>query len=207
MNYSFPFILAIVLLAVITLNAYISQRHPTEPFEVSQVPTSVPSREPGECPEYFVVPQTEGPYYTAGSPQRTNITEKEHAGQPLIVTGIVFDRNCRPIPGAWLDFWQADEKGEYDNQGYRFRGHQFTDAQGNYRLETVMPGEYPGRTNHIHVKLRAERNDPVVTSQLYFPGASTNESDSIFDPRMVVSLDRENFKLTARFNFKLDIAL
>jgi hypothetical protein len=70
--------------------------------------------------------------------------------------GTVYDVKGDPIPGAWLDFWQADGAGRYDNTGFQFRGHQFTDAAGRYVLKTVISGEYPGRTPHIHVKLRSE---------------------------------------------------
>src|SRR3712207_6926313 len=49
------------------------------------------------------------------------------------------DTRCRPVAGALLDFWQADARGEYDNSGFRLRGHQFADSRGRYRLRTVVP--------------------------------------------------------------------
>jgi protocatechuate 3,4-dioxygenase beta subunit len=64
-----------------------------------------------------------------------------------------------------LDFWQADVNGAYDNVGFRFRGHQFTNAQGAFALTTIVPGLYPGRTRHIHVKMQAPGR-PVLTTQL-----------------------------------------
>lgn len=114
-------------------------------------------------------PQTEGPYYKADTPQRNVLYEEGMPGTRLILVGYVLDQNCQPIPNAWLDFWQADATGEYDNSGYRLRGHQFTDAQGRYYLDTVLPGLYLSRPiEHIHVKVRAESGEEV-TSQLYFP--------------------------------------
>jgi protocatechuate 3,4-dioxygenase beta subunit len=90
-------------------------------------------------------------------------------GTRLILVGYVLDQNCRPLPNAWLDFWQADANGEYDNASYRLRGHQFSDSQGRYYLETIVPGLYSSRPiEHIHVKVRPEGGE-VVTSQLYFP--------------------------------------
>lgn len=86
---------------------------------------------------------------------------------------------------ALLDFWHADEEGDYDNAGFRFRGHQFTDGEGRYRLETIVPGSYPGRTRHIHVKLQA-RGGPVLTTQLYFPGEAGNSRDGLFRPQLLV---------------------
>jgi protocatechuate 3,4-dioxygenase beta subunit len=75
--------------------------------------------------------------------------------------------------------WQADASGAYDNSGYRLRGHLFTDAQGRYRFETVVPGLYPGRTRHLHVKVQAP-NGPILTTQLYFPGEPQNARDGIY---------------------------
>ncbi|HSL42719.1 MAG TPA: hypothetical protein VK897_04755 [Anaerolineales bacterium] len=113
--------------------------------------------------------QTEGPYYTRDTPQRNSLLEEGMQGTRLILVGYVLDQNCQPLPNAWLDFWQADAQGEYDNAGYRLRGHQFTDAQGRYYLETVLPGLYSSRPiEHIHVKLRPEGGNEI-TSQLYFP--------------------------------------
>jgi len=113
--------------------------------------------------------QTEGPYYKPETPERNSLLEEGVQGTRLILVGYVFDQNCQPLPNAWLDFWQADATGEYDNTGYRLRGHQFTDAQGRYYLETILPGLYLSRPiEHIHVKVRPEGGEEI-TSQLYFP--------------------------------------
>ena len=113
--------------------------------------------------------QTEGPYYIPNSPEKHSLLEDGLTGTRLILVGYVLDQNCLPLANAWLDFWQADANGEYDNAGYRLRGHQFTDAQGRYYLETILPGLYSSRPiEHIHVKVRPE-GGAEVTSQLYFP--------------------------------------
>lgn len=113
--------------------------------------------------------QTEGPYYKPDTPQRNSLLEEGMPGTRLILVGYVLDQNCQPLPNAWLDFWQADANGEYDNAGYRLRGHQFTDSQGRYYLETILPGLYSSRPiEHIHVKVRPEGGHEI-TSQLYFP--------------------------------------
>src|SRR5258708_6618441 len=82
--------------------------------------------------------QTEGPYYKPGSPERTSLREPGLPGTPLTITGYVISTNCQPVAHAWLDFWQADSSGNYDNTGFNLRGHQFTDQQGHYHLETVF---------------------------------------------------------------------
>lgn len=117
-------------------------------------------------------PQTEGPYYIPNTPERHSLLEGGMPGTRLILVGYVLDQNCQPLPNAWLDFWQADTNGEYDNTTYRLRGHQFTDSQGRYYLETILPGLYSSRPiEHIHVKVQPEGGE-VVTSQLYFPAQS-----------------------------------
>lgn len=99
-----------------------------------------------------------------------------------------------------LDFWQADAGGAYDNDGFRLRGHQLTDARGRYRLETVVPGLYPGRTRHVHVKVKAPGR-PLLTTQLYFPGVAANADDPIFDRRLLVRSLRRGPRWTASFDF------
>ncbi|MGH2350450.1 MAG: hypothetical protein ACRDJN_02405, partial [Chloroflexota bacterium] len=86
--------------------------------------------------------QTEGPYFKPRSPERASLVEPNLAGTRLVVTGRVLATDCRPVARALLDFWQADDRGVYDNAGYRLRGHQFTDEAGQYWLETVVPGLY-----------------------------------------------------------------
>lgn len=179
---------------------------------VSEIPTasrSEASLDVGEipipCPESFMERATEGPYYKTGSPERRDLLEEGIPGVPIILTGYVYDKKCRPIPEAWIDFWQTDGNGSYDNRGYKLRGHQYTDKNGKYLLRTVLPGEYPGRTNHIHVKVRGHKGGAVTTSQLYFPGSRLNESDRIFSSTMLVTVTTgKNGEKVAFFNFRLN---
>jgi len=134
--------------------------------------------------------QTEGPYWTPDSPQRDDFTADGAPGEPLKLTGNVVDTACRPVPGTLLDFWQADGNGVYDNDGYRLRGHQFTDAKGAFRLTTVKPGLYPGRTRHFHVKVRPPGGD-VLTTQLYFPGEPANRADGIYRPELEMTMSAD----------------
>lgn len=145
--------------------------------------------------------QTEGPFFTPDSPERGSLVEPGMAGQALTVTGRVLSTDCRPVGGALLDFWQANDAGEYDNAGYTLRGHQFSGDDGSFRLETILPGLYPGRTRHIHVKVQAA-SQPVLTTQLYFPGEPRNADDTIFADALVMAVSGQ----TATFDFVLDLA-
>ena len=167
------------------------------PTEAAITPAASPAC---ASPAALTPAQTEGPYYTSNSPERSSLIEPGMSGTKLIVTGQVLTTDCQPIAKAWLDFWQADDQGAYDNAGYRLRGHLFTDEQGRYTLETVVPGEYPGRTQHIHVKVRAP-NGPILTTQIYFPGAPGNERDSIFDPALLADVQDGAGGKVATFNF------
>jgi protocatechuate 3,4-dioxygenase beta subunit len=126
------------------------------------------------------------------------------SGTRLLLTGHVLSRSCAPVAGALLDFWQADSAGVYDNAGYRLRGHQLTDAVGAYSLQTVVPGEYPGRTAHIHVKVQAP-GKPALTTQLYFPGETRNQQDSIFDAALLMDVHDSGGGKAATFSFVLDV--
>ncbi len=148
---------------------------------------------------------TEGPYFTPSSPRRRSIVPAGARGTRLTLSGRVLTTTGRPVARALVDFWQCDGGGIYGNDGYRFRGNQLTDARGRDTLFTVVPGVYPGRTKHIHVKVQAPRR-PVLTTQLFFPGVAGNRSDGIYTPECLV----HNWRLAdgrrhARFDFVLDI--
>jgi protocatechuate 3,4-dioxygenase beta subunit len=150
--------------------------------------------------------QTEGPYFTPNSPLRKSIVPAGAGGTRLTLTGRVLSTAGRPVARALVDFWQADARGAYDNSGYRFRGHQFTDAQGRFSLGTVVPGLYPGRTKHIHVKVQAPGRS-ILTTQLYFPGVARNRTDGIFNAELLVNhWRRVGARRAARFDFVLELS-
>jgi protocatechuate 3,4-dioxygenase beta subunit len=158
------------------------------------------------CPSDMATPQeTEGPYFKPRSPERRSLLEPGIEGQHLVLSGLVMTTGCVPVSRAVLDFWHADASGEYDNAGFCLRGHQFTDEQGRYRLETIVPGVYPGRTRHIHVKVQAPRT-PILTSQLYFPGEARNQSDWLFRRDLLVMVIDAGKTMRARFDFVVAVA-
>ena len=148
--------------------------------------------------------QTAGPFFKPRSPERASLLEAGMGGTRIVVAGSVLSTSCRPIPGALLDFWQADDQGRYDNAGFRLRGHQFADGEGRYRLETIVPGLYTGRTRHIHVRVQAP-NQPVLTTQLYFPDEPANRNDFIFRPELVMAVRDEAGAKAGAFDFVLAV--
>jgi protocatechuate 3,4-dioxygenase beta subunit len=172
------------------------------PTEVAQVLAPTPACDDDDEP---TLAQTEGPYYTPNTPERTSFLEPGIPGTKMVVTGYVLSTDCRPVAQALVDLWHCDDAGIYDNAGYRLRGHQFTDDQGRYHLETILPGVYPGRTRHIHVKVQAP-NQPALTTQMYFPNEPANAGDGIFRPELVMDVQDIADGKAATFDFVLAIA-
>jgi protocatechuate 3,4-dioxygenase beta subunit len=148
--------------------------------------------------------QTEGPYFKPDSPLRASLLEPGIVGTQIVVTGTVLSTTCQPIARALIDVWHADDRGGYDNSGFRLRGHQFADDQGRYRLETIVPGVYVGRTRHFHVKVQPP-NRPVLTTQLYFPGEAVNARDPIFSPELVMRVTEMTTGKAGTFDFVVDL--
>jgi catechol 1,2-dioxygenase len=134
-----------------------------------------------------------GPYYRFGAPFLAKLAGPEEVGERLVVSGTVLSADCRtPIANALVEVWQANGAGLYDTQTpgnytdkgrFHLRGMLYTDVQGRYRIETVMPGRYPVPSNlpgleqyggitrpaHIHFRVMESLHVPV-TLQLYFAG-------------------------------------
>jgi protocatechuate 3,4-dioxygenase beta subunit len=167
-------------LVALVLGAALARLAPARAMPRTLAPTPA-------CDDDPTPKQTEGPYWTAESPRKNDFTGDGAPGERMTLTGTVVDTACRPIAGTLVDFWQCDGNGVYDNEGYKLRGHQYTDANGAYRLSTVKPGLYPGRTRHFHVKVRPPGGE-VLTTQLYFPGEPANQADGIYRPELEVTI-------------------
>jgi protocatechuate 3,4-dioxygenase beta subunit len=149
------------------------------------------------------VPETEGPFFKPRSPQRADFRERGIEGQPVDLSGYVLTRSCRPVAGAIVDLWHADNDGNYDNTGSRLRGHVFTDAEGRFSFRTIMPGLYPGRTRHYHVKIHSPGERSALTTQFYFPEERRNRSDGLFRPQLVMEIAKTESTLFAHFDVVL----
>ena len=141
---------------------------PLPPVATPQIPITG-SGAACSSPAKLTIAQTEGPYFKAGSHESASLITPDMPGTKLVLSGYVLTTDCKPVAHALLDFWQANANGQYDNSGYSLRGHQFTDAAGHYQLTTVIPGLYPGRTEHIHVKVQAP-GGPVPDHAALLPG-------------------------------------
>lgn len=144
--------------------------------------------------------QTEGPYFTPDSPEKRDFAADAPNGQRMMTAGYVLTENCQPVAKALVELWHADETGAYDNDGYKLRGHQFTDAEGRWWFATIVPGLYPGRTRHYHLKVQRP-GGRVLTTQLYFPGDPGNERDRIFNSALLLDVTATGTGKFGRYDF------
>ncbi|MBV9567486.1 MAG: intradiol ring-cleavage dioxygenase [Hyphomicrobiales bacterium] len=149
--------------------------------------------------------ETEGPYFKPHSPHRADLRTTGIDGRSVELSGLVLTRSCRPVQNALVDLWHADDKGVYDNKGFGLRGHVFTDADGRYTFRTILPGLYPGRTRHYHVKAQAP-GEAVLTTQFYFPDEERNRSDGLFRRELLMRVATAQGGLQARFDIVLALA-
>src|SRR5579859_2735479 len=145
--------------------------------------------------------QIEGPYYKCASPHRASLIEPGITGTRLLLTGRVLNERGVPIPDAVLDFWQSDDVGNYDMVGNILRGHVFTDQDGRYSLETIVPACYePRQARHIHVKVQGVSRP--YTTQLYFSDDPDRVKDNYYLKELEVQVDDlQDGRKRGQYNF------
>ena len=148
--------------------------------------------------------ETEGPFFKPSSPERSDLRESGTEGRRCELSGFVLTRSCRPLRGAVVDLWHADENSEYDNIGFRYRGHVITGPDGAFRFRTIVPALYPGRTRHYHVKVQAP-GSRLLTTQLYFPNEPANRRDGLFRRELLMRVANAGDDLAGRFDFVINI--
>ena len=173
----------------------------TEPTAVAESPTSTLAPtiacDDGDDP---TVETTEGPYFSTGSPERSSLVENNDEGTMFTLSGLVTDSQCAPRAQAKIELWHADPAGEYDNVGYRYRGHFFTADDGTFSVDTLKAGLYPGRTRHFHLKVQPPGGS-VLTTQLFWPEEDGNAGDGIFDASLLMNVMSDNASESGSFHF------
>jgi protocatechuate 3,4-dioxygenase beta subunit len=137
--------------------------------------------------------QTEGPFYPVAMPADSDFDLLRNGrvdyrqGQPAWVEGVVTDTRGTPVAGAVVEIWQCDHAGHYHHPGdgdkadpaFQGFGQVSVGRDGRYRFRTLKPVQYSGRTPHIHVKVKLERQT-LLTTQLYVAGDPGNERDFLW---------------------------
>ena len=180
-------------------------------------------------------PQTEGPFYPNKLPLDTdndlivvNDDLTPAVGEITHLTGRILDSKGEPVRNAVVEIWQCDAKGVYlhtgdsagkkDQQDKNFQGFGrfLTGSTGEYYFRTIKPVPYPGRTPHIHYKIR-QKGKELLTTQCYIKGHDGNMKDGIYRSikegklRDAISVDFAPMKgskvgeLAARFDVVLGV--
>jgi protocatechuate 3,4-dioxygenase beta subunit len=138
---------------------------------------------------------TEGPFYPDKLPLDTdsdliivNNSITPAVGEVTHLTGRVLDTSGSPVKDLVVEIWQVDAKGVYlhsADSGRRKRDENFqgfgratTNAEGEYRFRTIKPVPYPGRTPHIHVKVKKGDRE-LLTTQIFVNGHPQNKTDMV----------------------------
>ncbi len=172
----------------------------------------------------ITIEATEGPYHVSGMPELKdgNLNFTNLPGVPIEISGHVYEGpdSAKPLAGAAVEIWHADSNGSYHPNGngpaanYKpdeiaLRGYVLTDAEGRYRFTTIYPGEYSGRTRHLHFKIRGG-DRPELTTQLIVPAKPgdtlTFDDDDIAEglPNcQLLALDETSSPAKATFDFRL----
>jgi protocatechuate 3,4-dioxygenase beta subunit len=177
--------------------------------------------------------QTDGPFYPNKLPLDTdndliiiNDSITPAVGEVTHLSGKVLDARGAPVRNALVEIWQVDGHGAYLHSGssnaekrdanFQGFGRFLTGSSGEYYFRTVKPVAYPGRTPHIHVKVK-QKGKELLTTQCYIKGDPGNDRDGIYrsikDPkaRAAITVDFAPMKssrigeLAARFDIVLGI--
>ncbi|HEV3439713.1 MAG TPA: protocatechuate 3,4-dioxygenase [Gemmata sp.] len=159
--------------------------------------------------------QTEGPFYPNKLPLDTdndlliiNDAITPAVGVITHLTGKILDAKGNPVKNAVVEIWQCDANGVYlhtgdsdgkkDKQDKNFQGFGrfVTGSTGEYYFRTIKPVPYPGRTPHIHFKIKQGRKE-LLTTQLYVKAeAGRNQKDFIYTG---VKDDKQRESITVEF--------
>jgi len=146
----------------------------------------------------------EGPFYLDPKLVRGDITS-EQPGAPLqLAMQVVRAEDCATLANARVDVWHADANGKFDMTGFRLRGHQLTDAEGQFRCMTVMPGAASGRAPHIGVNVKVQGKADFWT-ELFFPDEPRNARDTRFHSDLLLKLVPEGRSRRVHFDIVLAI--
>ncbi|MEM7293610.1 MAG: intradiol ring-cleavage dioxygenase [Pseudomonadota bacterium] len=152
------------------------------------------------CAGHRTIRQTPGPFFTPHTPHRRDFAVDDPDGSPFTLVGFVRNRKCEIVENAMVELWHTDSLGRYDNSGYRMRGHQFTDAQGRFLFNTIVPGDYPSRTKHFHVTVLIP-GKTELTTQLYWPRYKNNKGDWIHKSELEMTVGEIDGIAAGRFDF------
>ena len=117
----------------------------------------------------------EGPYYLP-APERSKLNKKE-IGYSIDIKLTLVNKKCMPLKDLEISLWHNNASGNYSTSEGKMilelRGFQYTDVNGSVKFKTILPGWYPGRAPHIHIKI-IDKDITLLTTQLFFDPKTTD---------------------------------
>jgi len=172
--------------------------------------------------------QTEGPFYPEKSQPDTDVDltqikghKARATGRVVQINGTVTDTKGQPLTNAQVEIWQANHYGRYAHsrdgnpaqldEHFQGWGIATTNANGEYRFTTIIPGAYPASRNwvrppHIHYKI-SHAKYRSLTTQMYFPEEPLNDKDLILNGLSPREQRKVIAKASAKNQLRFDITL
>lgn len=145
-----------------------------------------------------------GPNHRAGAPYRAKLSPPHAPGTTLIVHGQVrTSAGGDPLAGVVLEAFHADARGEYDMQGWNYRGRVLTDEMGKFEFETIRPQGYGGIAAHIHFVISHPAHRTLRTEMTFAEEHEDSRRDEPHGALAVRTVERTAFGrlyLEARFD-------
>ncbi len=176
---------------------------------LSMLTVAMNNDKPQGCTEATVF----GPFYVEGAPHYENGDDVANgaSGEPCEVRGTVRGLDGRPVAGATLEVWQADDEGHYDVQKPgltqpQARSVLTSDADGGFHFRTIVAEAYPIPTDgpvgellnatkrhpwrpaHLHFMIKAEGYETLIT-HVFRDGDPYLDSDAVFGVRQSLVAD------------------
>ncbi|MDF1792603.1 MAG: hypothetical protein P1U88_11870 [Thalassobaculaceae bacterium] len=152
--------------------------------------------------DYGTTPwQPAGEYFLEGAPERVNLADDDPGGVTVELFGSVFDSHCHPVIGARIDIWQSDHFGQYDEEGFKLRGHQVTGPSGTYCFVTVIPAPHDDDPPHFHTRVIGPAGKRLTTN-VYLPSDGKGGGGKV-DPSLIAISDAWGEIRRVRFDFVL----
>ena len=146
-----------------------------------------------------------GPFYIPDAPAYENGANicLDGKGEPVWVQGRVLNAKGKPIAGAKIEVWQANEDGFYDVQqkgiqpDMNLRGVFTADKDGHYSFRSAYPRHYPiphdgpvgdmltaldrnpNRPAHLHFMVSAPGYEKLIT-HIFTPDCPWLKDDAVF---------------------------
>ena len=168
---------------------------------------------------------TPGPFYISNTPLLfdDNLNFTSLPGIPMYLYGTVYAGTDEktPLADAKIEIWQADEQGKYypqsggdynstDKSTVALRGYITTDESGEFSYTSIFPGEYEGRSRHVHYRISKEGYKTLTTQLTFYINndktkpEEDNISQLLLDCQNNSNIKPDDGEYNATYDFRLE---